>query len=233
MPIRRNTYGDLHIGVPPVGLVTLRSNVTLYPLSCPMLAHACPEPALPGDWLSIRTIVGQADVNQAAINYHFGSKEELYRAVLQTALRALMKDDDKASHPITLSRETALRRFVRQQLRPMTSRDNLSEYVRIFNWETLRPSPAFRKFMAKEAAPFFSIATDLVRRFLPSEATDQQALLGSLWLFGQCSIFVRNAEHLALLLHLKIDEPFVEALADTIATWAAGGLGRLPTSAPT
>jgi AcrR family transcriptional regulator len=181
---------------------------------------------------SIRTIVGQADVNQAAINYHFGSKEELYRAVLQTALRALMKDDDKASHPITLSRETALRRFVRQQLRPMTSRDNLSEYVRIFNWETLRPSPAFRKFMAKEAAPFFSIATDLVRRFLPSEATDQQALLGSLWLFGQCSIFVRNAEHLALLLHLKIDETFVEALADTIATWAAGGLGRLPTSAP-
>jgi AcrR family transcriptional regulator len=33
---------------------------------------------------SIRTIVGQADVNQAAINYHFGSKEELYRAVNQT-----------------------------------------------------------------------------------------------------------------------------------------------------
>jgi hypothetical protein len=40
---------------------------------------------------------------------------------------------------------------------------------------------------------------------------------------------VRNAEHLALLLRQKIDEPFVEALADTIATWAAGGLGRLPT----
>jgi AcrR family transcriptional regulator len=183
------------------------------------------------DGASIRTIVGQADVNQAAINYHFGSKEELFRAVLQTALCALMKDDDRASNPSTLSREAALRRFVRRQLRPMTARDNLSEYVRIFNWETLRPSPAFRKFMTEEAAPFFSIATDLVRRFLPSEATDEQALLGALWLFGQCSIFVRNAEHLALLLQVKIDEPFVEALADTIATWAAGGLGRLPTSA--
>jgi AcrR family transcriptional regulator len=179
---------------------------------------------------SIRIIVGQADVNQAAINYHFGSKEELYRAVLQTALRVLMKDDDTASNPSALSREAALRRFVRQQLRPMIGRDNRSEYVRIFNWETLRPSPAFRKFMAKEAAPFFSIAADLVRRFLPSEATDEQAMLGALWLFGQCSIFVRNAEHLALLLHLKIDEPFLEMLADTIATWAAGGLGRLPTS---
>src|ERR1700730_11484041 len=180
---------------------------------------------------SIRTIVGQADVNQAAINYHFGSKEELYRAVLQTALRALMKDDDTASNPSMLSRETALRCFVRRQLRPMTARDNLSEYVRIFNWETLQPSPAFRKFMAEEAAPFFSIGTDLVRRYLPNKATDEQALLGALWLFGQCSIFVRNAEHLALLLRVKIDDPFVETLADTIATWAASGLGRLPTAA--
>src|SRR6516162_5612595 len=84
---------------------------------------------------SVRAIVAAAEVNQAAINYHFGSKEGLYHAVL----------------------EAALRRFVRQQLRPMTARDELSEYVRIFNWETLKPSPIFRKFMAREAAPFFAI----------------------------------------------------------------------------
>src|ERR1700731_121655 len=72
---------------------------------------------------SIRTIVGEADVNQAAINYHFGSKEGLYRAVLQTALQALMKDDDAASNPSMLSREAALRGFILQQLRPLTARD--------------------------------------------------------------------------------------------------------------
>src|SRR5215475_8238558 len=178
---------------------------------------------------SIRAIVADAEVNQAAINYHFGSKEGLYRAVLQTALRALMSDDD-APQSAKLSREAALRRFVRRQLRPMTARDELSDYVRIFNWETLKPSPVFRKFMARETAPVFAAATELVRRFLPNRATDQQAVVGALWLFGQCSVFVRNAEQLANPpLRLKIDERFVDRLADTIATWAADGLGRLPT----
>src|SRR5438874_6738521 len=107
-----------------------------------------------------------------------------------------MSDDDapQADKP---SREAALRRFVRGQLRPMTARDELSEYVRIFNWETLKPSPVFRPFMAKEAAPFLAGASALARRFLPEDATDEQAVIGALWLFGQCSIFVRNAEQLA------------------------------------
>src|SRR5262249_15083783 len=129
----------------------------------------------------IRAIVAEADVNQAAINYHFGSKEGLYRAVLQAALCALMKDDDASQNPDILPREAALRRFVRRQLRPMTARDELSDYVRIFSWETLKPSRVFRKFIAPETAPVFAAATELVRRFLPDRATDQPAGVGAPW----------------------------------------------------
>src|SRR5262249_58968558 len=118
----------------------------------------------------------EGDVKKAASNAPFGSKEGLYRAVLQAALRALMKDDDAPQNPDTLPREAALRRFVRRQLRPMTARDELSDYVRIFSWETLKPSAVFRKFMARETAPVFAAAAELVRRFLPHRATDQQAV---------------------------------------------------------
>src|SRR6516165_559231 len=38
---------------------------------------------------SIRAIVAKARVNQAAINYHFGGKDGLYREVLRAAIRAL------------------------------------------------------------------------------------------------------------------------------------------------
>jgi tetracycline repressor-like protein len=38
---------------------------------------------------SIRAVVAKARVNQAAINYHFGGKDGLYREVLRAAIRAL------------------------------------------------------------------------------------------------------------------------------------------------
>src|SRR3954465_5345491 len=94
---------------------------------------------------SVRRIVGTAAVNQAAINYHFGSKEGLYRAVLQMALRSLGSDDAAAGGASALTREQALRQFMRRQLQPMTARDERSDYLRIFSWETLRPSAPFRK----------------------------------------------------------------------------------------
>ena len=178
------------------------------------------------DGASIRHIVAKADVNQAAINYHFGSKEGLYCAVLASALEALLRADvAPAAAPANLARETALLAFIRRQLRPMLARDELSQYLRIFNWETVRPTPAFRKFMAEEAGPYLAGAAALVRRFLPPEATEQQAVVGALWLFGQCSIFVRNCEQLARPpLGFKVDRKFVDGLSDTIARWAAGGL---------
>ena len=174
---------------------------------------------------SIRRIVAKADVNQAAINYHFGSKEGLYRAVLQMALEALQRADGPASSDAGAGRDDALRDFVRRQLQPMLGRDELSRYLRIFNWETVRPTPVFRKFMAEEARPYLASAAALVRRFLPSDASEEEAMVAALWLFGQCSIFVRNCEQLSRPpLGLRIDRKFVDGLGDTITRWAAAGL---------
>src|SRR6476620_5535517 len=134
---------------------------------------------------SVRTIVAKARVNQAAINYHFAGKDGLYRAVLGESFRALTQSQMADAENLKgMSREDALRQFVRRQLRPLTSRDELSRHIQIFNWEGIRPTAVFRKFLSEEAAPFMGVATDLVRRFLP-EADHRSLVLAAIWLMGQ------------------------------------------------
>src|SRR5215813_1551323 len=73
---------------------------------------------------SIRAIVAKARVNQAAINYHFGGKDGLYREVLRTAFRALTKQQmAHADEMRAMTREAALAEFVRRQLHPLLARD--------------------------------------------------------------------------------------------------------------
>jgi len=179
------------------------------------------------DGTSIRAIVARARVNQAAINYHFDGKDGLYREVLRTAFRGLTEDQlAHAAEANAMSREEALAAFVRRQLRPLLARDEASRHIRIFNWESVRPTPVFRKLLSEEAAPFMGFATDLMRRFLP-DADHRTLTVAAIWLLGQCSIFVRNREQLAgPPVELSLEEPAVDWLAQTISHWTICGLGR-------
>ncbi len=180
------------------------------------------------DATSVRAIVAKARVNQAAINYHFAGKDGLYREVLRAALRALTEHQlTHAEETRVMSREKALAEFVRDQLRPLLARDEISRHLRIFNWEAVRPTAVFRKLVSEEAAPFMGLAIDLVRRFLP-EADQRTLMVAAVWLIGQCSIFVRNREQLANPpTSLALDEAAVERLAGLVSNWAVAGLAHV------
>jgi AcrR family transcriptional regulator len=179
------------------------------------------------DGTSIRAIVTKARVNQAAINYHFDGKDGLYREVLREAFRALTEQQlEHADEMKAMSREEALSAFIRRQLHPLLARDESSRHMRIFNWETERPTAVFRKLLSEEAAPFMGLAVELVRRFQP-EADPRTLMAAAVWLVGQCSVFLRNREQLAEPpMGLVLDEAAVDWLAETISGWAAGGLSR-------
>jgi AcrR family transcriptional regulator len=179
------------------------------------------------DGTSIRAIVARARVNQAAINYHFDGKDGLYREVLHAAFQALTEQQLAHAEDLkAMSREAALADFIRRQLHPLLSRDEYSRHMRIFNWETVRPTAVFRSLLSEEAAPFMGLATDLVRRFLP-EADNRTVMAAAIWLVGQCSVFLRNREVLSQPpMDLVIDESAVEWLSQMISRWVIAGLGR-------
>jgi AcrR family transcriptional regulator len=176
---------------------------------------------------SIRGIVAKARVNQAAINYHFGGKDGLYRDVLRAAFRALTEHQlSHAQEMKGMSREDALAEFIRHQLHPLAARDELSRHFRIFNWEAVRPTAVYRKLLSEEAAPFLGVAIDLVGRFMP-DADRRKLIMAAVWLVGQCHIFVRNREQLAdPPVSLNLDEGSVEQLTTLVSGWALAGLSR-------
>jgi AcrR family transcriptional regulator len=178
---------------------------------------------------SVRDIVAKARVNQAAINYHFKGKDGLYLELLKTAFEKLTEqagfDPEKLK---SLSREDALRSFVHQQLRPLLFRDELSQYIHIFAWESAHPSKIFLKFMATNTVTYLTAAVDIVQRFFPPNTERRVALCGAIWLMGQCSTFVRNRE-IFMQEPFKItpDSPFVDELTDLISRLALGGLQQV------
>jgi TetR/AcrR family transcriptional regulator, regulator of cefoperazone and chloramphenicol sensitivity len=178
------------------------------------------------DGTSVRDIVTKARVNQAAINYHFKSKDGLYLEVLKTAFEKLTTDAGFDPEKLkTFSREQALRSFLRQQLRPLLLRDEMSRYIRLFAWESAHPSKIFLKFMATNTISYMTAAVDIVRRFLAPAAQHRTALCAAIWLMGQCNVFVRNRELLAREpLSITADEPFVEELTELVTRLAMGGL---------
>src|SRR5262245_20332619 len=163
---------------------------------------------------SVRDIVTKARVNQAAINYHFKGKDGLYFEVLKIAFARLTENAGVDAEELkSLSREQALRRFVRHQLRPLLFQDEMSRYIRMFAWESAHPSKVFRKFIATNSISYLSAAVDLVRRFLPPNTQERAALCAAICLMRQSTVSVRNRDLITQdTLQLTLDEPNVHDL---------------------
>lgn len=178
---------------------------------------------------SVRLITQKAEANQAAINYHFGGKEGLYREVLRGALHAFDEFSliDESRLP-DMDRDEALRLFLRQQLIPLVKRDQLSRAMRLFNWEILQRTEVFQDLLSTERIPTLTAAEGILRKFLPDTASPEERTVALIWLINQAYIFVRHYEHLSKPpANLTLDEGFMERLIDLLARLLTGGLAGL------
>lgn len=178
---------------------------------------------------SVRLITQRAMANQAAVNYHFGGKDGLYREVLNAATRAFEENAFVDSEELdALSPEDALRRYLHQFLLPLVKRDRVSRYLRIFAWESVRPSETFSAFIAQSPPRIFRLAERVVKRFLPQDASAETVTFATLWLAQQPMFFVREAERLAKPpFSLKFDEDALERLVDALAALSLRGLAGM------
>lgn len=140
------------------------------------------------DGATVRQIALRADVPVALVNYHFGSKEGLYRAIFE--MRAPMIVDQRIAGlrlaEMEPDPERKVEMIVKAVLVPnlhMRSTEKNSSYARILAREVSDPKSHHRKVVAEFFDPIAYQVIDALQRAMPDRTIEEinwgyQAMLG-------------------------------------------------------
>ncbi len=140
------------------------------------------------DGVSVRQIALRADVPVALINYHYGSKEGLYRAIFE--MRAPMIIDQRMAGlrlaEMEPDQERKVEMIVKAVLVPnlhMRSTEKNSSYARILAREVADPKSHQRKVIGEFFDPVAYRVTEALHKAMPDRTIEEihwgyQAMLG-------------------------------------------------------
>ena len=122
---------------------------------------------------SLRLVTARAKVNLAAVNYHFGGKDELFRAMLArrldplneqriALLEKLQRDAEPASCEAVLSAM-----LIPALIIARNRRRGGNDFLRLLGRAYVDPAPGLRHFLSERYAPMVARFKDAFGRALP------------------------------------------------------------------
>lgn len=180
---------------------------------------------------SMRMITGDAGVNLAAVNYHFGSKDVLVREVLQRHLQPLNAqrmraldavEADAGGEPVRPHR--IVEAFFGSSLDLAAGGPDGREFMRLLGRTFTEPSPVVRECLATEYAPVISRYREAFCRSLPAVPVEE--ILWRLhFMLGAMSYAVSGIDSLQVLTGVHIDEPdAMQRMRPRLMSFLLGGL---------
>lgn len=126
--------------------------------------------------VTVREICRAAGANVAAINYHFGDKEGLYREVLRSAVRAMRESIDRArAAGEGRPPEERLRLAIVGFLQLAQSPGNMILH-RLVHWEMMEPTPALDIFVDEGVRPRIAHLSEIVAEMIGTTPSDRRVL---------------------------------------------------------
>lgn len=172
----------------------------------------------------VRDICSRAGVNVAAVNYHFGGKEELYRAVLHSAYervttRPMPRLADAPDDP-----EACLEAFIAWNVERLMGREAQEVFGVLMSRELLEPSPAFRELIQSSMMNTWGGLTEIVGAVLERPADDRTVQFLSMSVFGQCLIYKHCRPVLDHVWPDFAKAPPVDAITDHVTVFSLAGV---------
>ena len=172
---------------------------------------------------TVREICRRAEVNVAAVNYHFNGKEALFMAALELEpIENLIGTNGEAG-----SAEMRLTRFIREFVRRLMDK-GCTPHSQLILRELLEPSPALDSIARAIMVPLHEHLSGLVREVVGDAVAPEEVRRCVFSIFGQCTYY-RNAREINRRVYpeLEYGADEIEATARHIAEFSLAGLKRV------
>ncbi len=134
---------------------------------------------------TVRDICTRANVNIAAINYHFRDKLGLYTEVLRQSICATEHAAIREGLSVAKSPEDALRSFVSQMLRRMNTGERSAWAMRMMAHEFAQPTPALAQVIEEVMRPNYAKLRQILSRILDLDPDGRTTRLCAHSVIGQ------------------------------------------------
>ena len=183
---------------------------------------------------SLRALTATAGVNLAAVNYHFGSKEELFEAVLRRRLDAMNQrrvallsalEQDAGGAPVPCERILSALFIPALELARDPERGG-ANFLRLLGRAYADPAPFIRRFLSEQYAPMIRRFKQAFARALP-ELPPRELSWRLHFMMGALSYTLAGTDALKLIAEITAGEPAAdndELLLRRLAPFLLAGL---------
>jgi TetR/AcrR family transcriptional regulator, regulator of cefoperazone and chloramphenicol sensitivity len=175
---------------------------------------------------TIRAICERADVNVAAINYHFGGKKKLYLAALKYwRAKAFEKYPFDVTDSSVQTPEERLHAFVRALLFRVLDDGEGSRFARFMAQEFIQPTSGFDVILEETLKPFYAFLSATVRDLFPVQPPEQTINLCCLSIAGQIfHLYMGRHVMQRLLERDRLSKEEIEMVVDHITRFSLGAI---------
>ncbi len=174
---------------------------------------------------TVREICRRAEVNIAAVNYYFSSKESLFAATLN--FEPLLKLCNRINQD-SICAQVQLHNFIHDFLMQLLDEKEFSVQCQLMAREMAEPTPVLEKIVQEAIAPIHKFVANLVRAIVGKKISEAELRRCVFSIFGQC-VYYRHAQPVIQRLHpnLSYDHKEIEAIAKHIGEFSLAGLKQI------
>lgn len=180
---------------------------------------------------TVREITSKAECNLAAVNYHFGNKENLYLEVFRRRLM-LLRDERVAEinkvmtqERNSLTLEKLLKAFADAFLLPLINKTIRQNLMKLMMYEMLEPHLPKQMFAEEVAIPTLNAFGKAIKKIYP-ELNDRMIFMHVVSIIGQLMHTVHLNEMFQEETSMNMQMPSLDEMMNHIVEFSAAGIRK-------